>query len=108
MQTGHAVRVPVTKGSDHTSTPVTASREEPVVAQPHHQLGPGVRRPVHVPAGRCGLAAEAEAGQRRRDDVEGGHIALRWIGERVHHLERLDNRARPAMRQHERTGISTG
>ena len=70
----------------HRRAPVAALGEVAVVAEAGHQCGPGVGDPFDSPAGRCRLAREAEARQRRADHVErvGGLAAvLRRIGRAV-------------------------
>ena len=57
------------------------------------------------------LAGEAEAGQRRGDDVEGvrGVAAVRGrVGERLDHLVELDDRARPAVGDQQRQRVGWG
>ena len=50
--------------------PVAAHGQEPLVAQPGHQLGPGAGDAVDVPAGAGRLAAEGVPGQRWNHHVK--------------------------------------
>ena len=59
--------------------------------------------------GRVGLVGEAEAGQRRHDDVKGvlGLAAVgRRVLERTDQLQELEDGARPAMGENDRQGIT--
>jgi hypothetical protein len=88
--------------------PVAALRAIALVAEPVHQPDPGVGDPLHVPARACGLVAEAIAGKRRTDDVEGvGRVASVGgrVSERPEHLQELDDRAWPAVRENKRQGV---
>ena len=70
------------------------------IPKPIHQHRPGFCDPIDAPAGGRRLGREAEAGQRRADDVKrvGGVAAKRGrIGQRLDHLVEFDHRARPAM-----------
>ena len=71
-----------------------------VVAEAVHQLGPGLGHPAGVPAWPGERRGEAEAGQRRRDDMEGvGRVAAvaSGVGQRADDFDELDDRAWPAV-----------
>ena len=82
-------------------TPVAALRAVARIAEAIHQHRPGLTRCDRRPSpSSVGLSREAEAGQRRTDDVKrvGGVAAVRGrIGQRLDHLVELDDRTRPAM-----------
>jgi hypothetical protein len=85
--------------------PVPALGAEALVAEGGHQLRPGDRDALHVPAGAGRLVAEPVAGQRRADDMEGVRrvaAGRRRIAQRLDDAEELDDRARPAVGQHKR------
>ena len=90
---------------------VVAVRAVALVAQPGHQLEPGSRDPLRVPAGAGRRAGERDAGYRRDDDVEG----VRWIAavgarvaQRPDQVEVLEDRHRPAVRADQRQRVGLG
>ena len=89
--------------------PVAALRAVAVVAEARHQLGPrGARCAATFQPGLRRPVAEAVARQRRAHDVErvGRVAAVRdRIGERADDLVELDDRARPAVGDHERQRV---
>jgi hypothetical protein len=91
--------------------PVAALGDVPPVAEPEHELVERGRHPGRGPAGRRRLAGEAVAGHRRQDEVEGvlGAAAVgRRVGERLDHLQELDDRAGPAVGHEQRDGVVVG
>ncbi len=105
VDAGQRVGVPLAEVHRDERSPVAALRSVALVAEPVHELVPGGRDVLGSPAGRGGLAAEPEAWQRRADHVEGvGGVApvLDWVGQRPDDLVELDNRAGPAVGQHQR------
>ena len=88
--------------------PVAALGDVARVSEALHQLRPGARDAVGVPAGAGRLAGEAVARHGRDDDVEGvlGAAAVRGrIRERTDDLELLDDRSRPTVRDDHRQRI---
>ncbi len=88
--------------------PVAALGDVAGVAEALHQLRPGSRDVVGVPAGAGWLAGEAVTGNRRHDEVERvfrPSVMSRGIRERADDLEQLDHRAGPAMRHDQRHGV---
>ena len=78
------------------------------VAEPVHQLRPGLRDAADVPAELGRLAGEAVAGQRRQHEVErvlGGPSVRGWVRERSDGLEQLDDRAGPTVRHDQRQRV---
>src|SRR5215468_873087 len=72
----------------------------PVVAEAVHQFGPGLGDPAGVPAWTGERGGEAEAGQRRSDDVEGvGGVAAvaGGVGQRADNGAELHDGAGPAV-----------
>ena len=95
---------------DHRA-PVAALGRVPLVAEPGHQLVPRVGDPRYVPSPRRRFVAPAVPGERRAHDVEGvGRIAAvgTRVAERLDDLDELDDRARPAVGQHERERVGLG
>ena len=108
MNAGDVIGVPQADGGRHMRAPVAALRPVALVAEPGHQLIPGVGDALDTPARPRWLAAEPVAGQRRADHVEGvgGIAAVRGrVGQRADHLAELHDRAGPAVRQHERQRV---
>src|SRR5581483_5524220 len=88
-------------------SPVAALGAVPGVAEPGHQLIPGVCDALRTPPGLCRFAAEAESWQGRAHDVErvtGASAGRHGIGQRLDDLGELDDRARPAVRHDQRDG----
>src|SRR5262245_45361932 len=95
-------------GARDRRAPVAALRHIVRVSKALHQLRPGLRDAVGVPAGALRLAGEAVPRHRGDDDVEGvaGAAAVRgWIRERTDDLELLDDRSWPAVRDDDRKRI---
>ncbi len=105
MHTNDVVGVnPAQLGGDERA-PVAALCAIALVAEPAHELGPGPGDTRRGPAGVVGWAGEAVAGERRDDDIEGvGGVAAMGarVGQRPNHLQELDDRAWPAMREDQR------
>ncbi len=92
----------------HSRAPVPALGAVAVVAKAQHQRLPGLGDPLDAPPGAGGLAGESIPRQRRTDDMEGvlGATAVsRRIGQRLDHLVKLHDRARPAVGDHQREGV---
>ncbi len=107
----HVIRVAGADGRGDLGAPVAALGAVAGVAEPAHQLVPGVGDLLGPPARPAGLAAEAVAGQRRADHVEsvrGVAAVRRRIGERPDDLAELDDRARPAVRDDQRQRVLAG
>ena len=86
-------------------TPVTTLRCPRRVAETCHQLGPGRGDAGDVPPRLCRFPGESESGQGGNDDVEGildVSAERDRVGERADHLQELDDRPWPAVRQDER------
>src|SRR6266508_4243201 len=84
------------------------SRAVALVTEPAHQLGPGPGHPGAVPAGVAGGAGEGVPGNRRHHDVEGVRrvpATRPRVGQRPDHVEELDDRGRPAVREDQRQGV---
>lgn len=97
-----------TQGVGDDGTPITARRDEVLVAEALHQCCPGLRDPYRPPAGRGRLAGEAETRNRRDDHMEGVRCAPAVggrIGERSDDLQLFDHRTRPAMGHDDRQRI---
>ncbi len=78
----------------HAGAPVAALGDVACVAQALHQHGPRSRDARQTPSAFGGLVREAEAGERRYDDVESvlGSTALsRGIGQGAYDLEELND-----------------
>ena len=78
------------------------------VAEAAHELSPGLCRAVLIPADLLRLVGEAEAGQRRQDEVErvlGASAVGGRIGERADDVEHLDHRTGPAVRDEQRQRV---
>ena len=91
--------------------PVAALCDEPVVAEPAHQLDPRARHPLRGPPRSRRLLGQTEAGQRGQDDVEGvpriAAVGSR-VGQQRRGLQELEHRSRPAVRDHQRRGVGLG
>ena len=88
--------------------PVAALRAVARVAEPPHQRREGVGDAPRAPAARARRLGEAVAGQRRADHVEGVLAAASvrlGVAQRLDHVEELDDRARPAVRDQQRQRI---
>jgi hypothetical protein len=91
--------------------PVSPLCDVVVVAQAPHQLVPGARDPIRVPADQRRPCRESVAGQRGHDEMEGvlGRSAVRRrVGQRLDHLQQLDDRPGPAVGHDQRQGILVG
>src|SRR5215831_13882061 len=90
------------------SNPAATLRNVARVSKALHELGPGTRDVLDVPARAGRPAGEAVARNRGNDDVERvfGAATMRGrIGERTDDLELLDDRSRPAMRDDHRQRV---
>ena len=72
MQARDEVGVAAAEGGGDPPTPITADREETLITQALHQLHPSIGGALHRPPRALRLAAEPEARQGRRHDMEGG------------------------------------
>src|SRR6185312_2636891 len=88
--------------------PVAALRDVARVAQALHQLGPGARDAIRVPASDGWLSGEAVARQGWNDDVESilGAAAMRGrVSERSDNLKLLNDGSGPAVRDDHWHGV---
>ena len=92
----------------HRGSPIAALRAVTLITQSLHQLRPNGRRALNAPASRGRLVAEREARQRWAHHMK----RVSWvptvrgrIGQRSDDLEELDNRAGPAMSDHQRQRV---
>ena len=95
----------------HDGAPVAALRAVAVVAERGHELGPRARDAPGVPAALGRRARERVPGNRRarrRGTRRPGRRRARRVGERPDHVEELDERARPAVREDERERVGLG
>ena len=90
---------------------VAALRAVALVAEPAHQLGPGLGDAVEAPARSRGPVRRSRSRAARGDDVEGvGRIAAvgAGIGQRADDVEELDDRAGPAVGEDQRHRVGFG
>jgi hypothetical protein len=91
--------------------PVAAVCAEPLVPEHCHQVGPRPRGTSGIPAWFAGPFAEPKPGERWDDHVEGvfgGTTVRDGIGERSENVLELEDRARPAVREHQRKRVRLG
>ena len=92
----------------HRRAPITALGRVARVAEPQHQVRPGAGDALHVPSGAGRLIGESVARQRRGNHVErvGGIAPERGrIRQRLNDFMELNDRSRPAVRNHQRHRI---
>lgn len=85
--------------------PVTALSAVPAVAQPRHERCPAACDALGIPAGRGRLVREGESRKRRDDEIERvARLAAvdDGVGQRSDHLQEIQHRARPAVRDDQR------
>ena len=91
--------------------PVAALRPVAVIAEGRHEFVPRPGDPFDGPAGARRLVTPAESREGRRHHVKGvGRVAAVGprVGERPQHPQELDDRARPAVGEHERQCVGRG
>jgi hypothetical protein len=108
MQTDQPVAMFQRQGGRDARPPIATERDEPGIPQTVHELGPRSSYSVNVPP-RCGWGvAETVTGQRRNNDVEcrfERRAERRWIGQPLHHLLELEERAGPPVSHDQRNGM---
>ncbi len=102
------LREPAAEDGRHHCAPVAAVREEPVVAEPSHELRPGGGDPLDAPSGGARPVAEPEARQGRGDDVERRSAAVGRLGQLVDDVDELGDAAGSAVCEHQRRRICAG
>ena len=96
------------KASRDTCAPIATQRDEPGVSQAVHELSPSGSYPVNAPPRSGWSVAETEAGQRRNNDMEcrPWRLAERdRIGQALHYLLELEERAGPPVSHDQRYSI---
>jgi hypothetical protein len=92
-------------GVGNAGADVTALGDVAAIAEPAHQLGPGLGGAAGAPAELGRVAGEAVAGNGRQHQVEGvgGRSAVGGrVGEGADDVEQLDDRAGPAVGDEQR------
>ena len=108
-EAGDVLGIAPGEGDRDRRAPVAALGDVALVAEPAHQLRPGVGDPLDSPAGRGRLAAEAVAGQRGHDHVEGVAASPPWATGSVSGPSRSRNsRTEPGQPWVSRSGTAVG
>jgi hypothetical protein len=111
VRADHAIRVVDPEIARDACPDVAAVGAVALVAQPIHELDPGLGRSGGFPSGVGERARQPEAGQRRRDDVECiGRVAAvgSWVGQRTDQIHELGDRARVPVGDDQRQGVRFG
>jgi hypothetical protein len=103
VDSGHVHAVESGDRTGDAGADIAAVRAVAVVAEPSHQLHPGVRGAVHGPARSAERGREGVAGQGRRDDVK--RLACRRIYQQREETEELGDRAREPVGEKQRLRI---
>src|SRR3954469_19280636 len=111
MHADHAVRADWAQAPSYARADVAPMGPVPLVPEATHQLSKGPGAATRCPSRFSQRYREAEAGDRRHDQVEGigptPAVGAR-VGERADQVRELDERARPAMDEDERQGVRLG
>lgn len=107
MQRLDTLRVTDPQGCRHECTPVAALGKETLIAEPGHQLGPGIGNMLDPPARPGRFVGETETRQRRRHHVKCG-LTGRRIGQLVENIQELHHRSGPPMSHQQGPRIRTG
>ena len=108
---GAVIRIGRSDDRRDGGAPVAALRDIAVVPESGHQSGKCGADALDAPTSGRRTTGEAEAGQRRRDDMERvGRVAAERgrVGQRLEHLVELDDRSRPPVRQDQRQRVVVG
>src|SRR3954468_177365 len=99
VDAGDVVWILLAQARTDARAPVAALGALALIAEPRHEPGPCARDPLDAPARLGRLVAPPVAWQGRHDTVEAGR------GEQLECAEVLDDRAGPAVREHEGEGV---